>query len=173
MVPLFFPFSYANTLPPKKLPNRKIRIFPCFPFLKNKRHIIRLPWLLKQSNTLIQLDKLQIGCHEKIIKVRFENLKLKCECGGSMEKIKTEWKGILVRGWKCKKCKEEVLNPMDAQKALEIEKARKEHKLRVKLRRVGKSDVITVPVIIKEVENLRTGQELEWSIEGKKLVLNM
>ena len=101
----------------------------------------------------------------------FENLKLKCECGGSMKKIKTEWKGISVNGWKCKKCGEEIINPIDAQKALGIEKARKENKLKVKLRRVGKSDVVTIPTIIKKIENLRTGQELEWSIENKKLVL--
>ncbi len=103
--------------------------------------------------------------------MNFENLKIKCECGGSMEKIKTEWKGIVVRGWKCKKCREEVINPIDAQKALEIEKARKGNKLKVKLRKVGKSDVVTIPSIIKKLENLRSGQELEWSIEGKKLVL--
>lgn len=103
--------------------------------------------------------------------MNFENLKIKCECGGSMEKIKTEWKGIVVRGWKCKRCGEEVLNPIDAQKALEIERARKGNKLKVKLRKVGKSDVVTVPSIIKEIEKLRRGQELEWSIEGKKLVL--
>ncbi len=101
----------------------------------------------------------------------FENLKLKCECSGTMEKIITEWKGIVVRGWKCRKCREEVINPIDAQKALEIEKARKENKLKVKLRKVGKSDVVTVPSIIKEIENLKSGQELEWGIEGKKLIL--
>lgn len=101
----------------------------------------------------------------------FENLKLKCECGGAMEKIKTSWKGIVVRGWRCKLCREEIINPVDSQKALEIEKARKEKKLKVKLRMVGKSIVVTVPSIIKEIENLKTGQEVEWSIEGKKLVL--
>ena len=26
--------------------------------------------------------------------MEFENLKLKCECGGKMEKIRTDWKGI-------------------------------------------------------------------------------
>ena len=88
-----------------------------------------------------------------------------------MEKQDTEWKGILVRGWKCKKCNEELINPVDAQKALEIEKARKNNKLKVKLRRVGKSDVVTVPIILKELENLQTGQEMEWSIEGNKLTL--
>ena len=52
--------------------------------------------------------------------MEFENLKLKCECGGNMEKKKIEGKGIGVRGWRCKKCNEEIINPIDAQKALEI-----------------------------------------------------
>ena len=103
--------------------------------------------------------------------MNFENLKLKCECGGSMENITTTWKNISVKGWKCKKCHEEIINPMDAQKVLEIEKARKANKLKVKLRRVGKSDVVTIPTVIKELENLRKGQELEWSIDGDKLIL--
>ena len=103
--------------------------------------------------------------------MEFENLKLGCECGSKMEKMKTNWKGITVRGWKCSNCNEEIINPTDAQNALEIEKARKEKRLKVKLRKVGKSMVITVPSVIKEVENLKLGQELEWSIEGKKLIL--
>ena len=105
--------------------------------------------------------------------MEFENLKLKCECGGSMEKIQTKWKKIRVKGWKCKKCNEEIINPLDAQRALELDKARKENKLKVKLRRVGKSDVITVPTIIKKIENLKSGQELEWNIEKDKLVLTI
>jgi hypothetical protein len=105
------------------------------------------------------------------MKMNFENLKIKCECGGAMKKIETKWKGTVVRGWRCSKCNEELLNPLDAQKALEIERARKANKLKVKLRRVGKSDVVTVPSIIKETENLKSGQELEWRIEDGKLVL--
>jgi hypothetical protein len=101
----------------------------------------------------------------------FDKLKIRCACNGPMEKIKTKWKGIEVRAWRCKKCKEEVINPIDAQKALEIEKARKENRLKVKLRKVGKSDVITVPTIIKELTNLKEGQKLEWAIDGDKLVL--
>ena len=54
---------------------------------------------------------------------------------------------------------------------MEIERARKKNELKVKLRKVGKSNVVTVPSKIMEVENLKTGQKLEWSIEGKKLVL--
>ena len=103
--------------------------------------------------------------------MEFENLKLKCECNGKMEKMKTVWKGIEVRGWKCVKCKEEMLNPMDAQKALEIEKARKKNLLKVKLRIVGKSKVVTIPQPIIEAENLKAGQIMEWKIETGKLVL--
>ncbi|MBI2668075.1 hypothetical protein HYX17_04895 [Candidatus Woesearchaeota archaeon] len=77
--------------------------------------------------------------------MEFENLRLECECGRDMNKIKTEWKGIEVRGWKCSKCNEEIINPLDAQKALEIERARKKNLLSVKLRKVGKSNVVTIP----------------------------
>lgn len=103
--------------------------------------------------------------------MEFENLKLKCECGGKMEKMTTEWKGIEVRGWKCSKCREEIINPSDAQKALEIERARKKNLLTVKLRKVGKSSVVTVPQPIVEAENFKDGQKLEWRIEAGKLVL--
>ena len=102
--------------------------------------------------------------------MEFENLKLKCECGRKMEKIRTKWKGIEVRGWKCSKCNEEVLNPTDAQKALEMERARNKNLLTVKLRKVGKSNVVTVPQPIIEAENLKDGQKLEWKIEAGKLI---
>ena len=88
-----------------------------------------------------------------------------------MEKIRTDWKGIEVRGWKCNKCDEEVINPADAQKALEMERARSKNLLTVKLRKVGKSNVVTVPQPIMEAENLREGQKLEWKIESGKLIL--
>lgn len=100
-----------------------------------------------------------------------EKLKLKCECGGNMEKMNTLWNHIEVRGWRCKKCGEELIHPLDAQKAIEIERARKDEKLKVKLRKVGKSSVVTIPNIIMEVESLKDGQQLEWSVEGSKLIL--
>ena len=89
-----------------------------------------------------------------------------------MEKIITEWKETEVRGWKCNKCNEEIINPADAQKALEIERARKKNLLTVKLRKVGKSNVVTVPQPIIEAENLKEGQKLEWKIEAGRLVLS-
>ncbi len=103
--------------------------------------------------------------------MEFENLRLNCECGGHMEKIRTEWKGIEVRGWKCAKCDEELINPEDAQKALEIDRARKKNLLTVKLRKVGKSNVVTVPQPIMEAENLKEGQKLHWKVERGRMVL--
>ncbi len=88
-----------------------------------------------------------------------------------MKQINTMWKQHEVKGWKCAACGEELINPADAQKALEIEKAQKKNLLKVKLRRVGKSTIITVPRAIVEAEQLKEGQMLEWKIEGKKLVL--
>ena len=96
---------------------------------------------------------------------------IKCECNGNMEKMITKWKGVEVRGWKCTLCGEELINPSDAQKALEIERARRKNELTVKLRKVGKSNVVTVPQAIIEVENLKSGQRLQWSIDGRKLIL--
>ena len=65
--------------------------------------------------------------------MEFEDLKMKCECNGSMGKITTQWKGIEVKGWRCSKCGEELIHPRDAQKALEIDKARERKELVVKL----------------------------------------
>jgi septum formation inhibitor MinC len=103
--------------------------------------------------------------------MNFEDLKLHCACGGSMKKMVTNWKGIDVKGWKCKKCSEELINPEDSQKALEIERARKKNELQVKIRKVGKSNVVTIPQTIMETEKLRSGQKVEWSIKSGKLVI--
>ena len=103
--------------------------------------------------------------------MEFEKMQLKCGCKGSMKPIKTEWKGISVRGWKCEKCHEELIHPIDAQKVLEIERARKNNELTVKLRRVGKSNVVTIPQLIMETEKLKPGEKLTWGIEREKLIL--
>jgi ubiquitin C-terminal hydrolase len=98
-----------------------------------------------------------------------EKMKLICECGGKTELIETAWKGIRVRAWKCRKCGEELIHPEDAQRALEISRARK--KLVVKLRKVGKSSVITVPQVLKNCYNLSEGRKAEWSVAGKDMFL--
>ena len=100
-------------------------------------------------------------------KTDLNKLRINCGCGGRMQNTITTWRGIKVRGWKCKKCGEEVLNPVDAQKALEIARARKNNELKVKFRKSGKSTIITVPQIITEKFNIREGAKAEWSVKAK------
>ena len=100
--------------------------------------------------------------------VTFGKLKLVCGCGGETEETLTTWKGISVRAWKCNKCGEELIHPIDAQRALEIARARKNNELVVKLRKVGKSAVITMPQVIKETYNIKEGEKVEWKVEGEK-----
>jgi antitoxin component of MazEF toxin-antitoxin module len=47
----------------------------------------------------------------------------------------------------------------------------KKNLLTVKLRKVGKSSVVTVPAPLMEAENLRAGQKFEWKLEDGKMVL--
>lgn len=99
--------------------------------------------------------------------VKFGKMKLVCECGGESQEALMAWKGIKVRSWKCGKCGEELINPLDAQRALEIVRARKNKELTVKLRKVGKSTVITVPQILKDTYNIDERKKVEWSVEGE------
>ncbi len=103
----------------------------------------------------------------KLEEARLGNLKLVCECGENALETQIVWKGIKVRAWKCRKCGEELIHPIDAQRALEIERARKNKELTVKLRRVGKSTVITVPQILKAVYHIKEGRKAEWNVEGE------
>src|SRR4030043_1750280 len=100
-------------------------------------------------------------------KTNLDKLTIKCECGGKMQNTLTTWKGIKIRAWKCKRCGEEVLNPVDAQRALEIARARKKNEFKVKFRKCGKSTIITVPQIITERFNIREGAKAEWSVKAK------
>ena len=99
------------------------------------------------------------------MKTDLDKLKLTCECGGLAEKTQLLWKGIAVRGWRCKKCGEELIHPLDAQRVLEISRAGK--KLTVKFRKVGQSTVITVPQIITEKFHIKEGATAKWGVKGE------
>ncbi|MBI2140956.1 hypothetical protein HYU16_00880 [Candidatus Woesearchaeota archaeon] len=103
----------------------------------------------------------------KMEEARLGNLRLVCECGENALETQLVWKGIKVRAWKCRKCGEELINPVDAQRALEIDRARKNRELTVKLRRVGKSAVITMPQVLKEIYHIKEGRKVEWNVEGE------
>lgn len=96
-----------------------------------------------------------------------EKAEIKCHCGGATEKIMTQWKRFPVRAWKCEKCGEEILHPVDAQKALELAKAIKNGELSVKVRRVGKSLTMTIPKKLAELFNLHEGEVAQWNVKDK------
>lgn len=96
-----------------------------------------------------------------------EKAKVKCHCGGDTDRTVITWKNFPVRAWKCKKCDEEILHPLDAQKALELAKAIKNGELTVKVRRVGRSLTMTIPKKLAELFNLRAGEMAEWVVKGK------
>ena len=99
---------------------------------------------------------------------QMDKIKVQCPCGGETKNIKTHWKGIPVRGWKCVKCGEEILHPLDAEKAMEIAKAIEKKELTVKIRRVGKSLTMTIPSKLALFAGLEEGTIANWGINSKK-----
>ena len=99
---------------------------------------------------------------------KMDEIKVQCPCGGETRKIKTHWKGIPVRGWKCVKCGEEILHPLDAERAMEIAKAMAKGELKVKVRRVGKSLTMTIPSKLAQFAELEEGTIANWGINSKK-----
>jgi hypothetical protein len=103
----------------------------------------------------------------KMEKNSLEKAKIRCHCGGNTEKTVIKWRNFPVRAWKCKKCGEEILHPLDAQKALELAKAVKKGELTVKVRRVGRSLTMTIPKKLADIFNLKEGEIAEWAVKGK------
>jgi len=98
---------------------------------------------------------------------KLDGMKITCSCGGRTEKKITKWKGIPVRAWKCKKCGEEIIHPLDAERALIIAKAIKNKEFSVKVRRVGKSLTMTIPQKLAKFADLHEGTIANWNISSK------
>ena len=99
---------------------------------------------------------------------KLDKTKIKCPCGGSTKKIVTKWRGIPVRAWKCVKCNEEILHPLDAEKAMMIAKAMENKEFSVKVRKVGRSLTMTIPYKLAKYAELHEGTIANWSINSKK-----
>ena len=97
-----------------------------------------------------------------------DKIKITCTCGGKTKKIQTTWKNIPVRAWKCVKCGEEILHPLDADKAMMIAKAIEKKEFSVKVRKVGKSFTISIPHKLAKFIKLREGEIANWSISSEK-----
>lgn len=99
-------------------------------------------------------------------RIAMDDVRLVCHCGGKMEKVRTVWRDMPVRGWRCQKCKDEALHPGDAQRALELIRARDRGEFQVKVRQVGRSLVLTVPRRLAEAYGLEEGGDAEWGVDS-------
>jgi len=92
-----------------------------------------------------------------------------CECGAMASRCTVKYRNYEVRGWVCKKCKKEYIHPEDSLKVSKLEALKKSH-LRVKIRTVGQSLVITLPKEIAELYGLEKGETVELSPENMKKI---
>lgn len=90
-----------------------------------------------------------------------------CECGAMASKRTIKYKDYEVRGWVCEKCKKEYIHPEDSLKISKLEALKKEH-VKVKIRTVGQSLVITLPKEVAEVYDLEKGETVELLPENFK-----
>jgi len=80
---------------------------------------------------------------------RKKKVELKCpDCGGWMKDTTVKYRGFPVRAWKCPKCKEEVLNPVDYDRAVILHKL-KEKPEKVKAGKISGAPYIRLPVALK------------------------
>lgn len=96
-------------------------------------------------------------------------VEIPCECGGMARRSTVKYKNYEVRGWICKKCKKEYIHPEDSLKISKLEELRKS-KVRVKIRTVGQSLVITLPKEIAKLYGLEKGETVELSPENFKKI---
>jgi hypothetical protein len=73
-------------------------------------------------------------------------------CGGELKKHSKKSEGILIKGWKCKKCSETFFPSSKMLRRGILTERRKQ--LTRKVRRVGTSKVVTLPKEIIASENI-------------------
>ncbi len=98
---------------------------------------------------------------------------MECACGGIANEFQTMFHGYSVRGWKCSKCKEEYLDPRDAEPILKLMKSLKEHKLKSKIGVVGNSFTVRMPKVIAEVYGISKGELVEYVPEKDGILLKL
>lgn len=92
-----------------------------------------------------------------------------CECGNMASRSTIKYNDYEIRGWICKKCMKEYIHPEDSLKISKIE-ALKKSGIKVKIRTVGQSLVITLPKELAEVYNLEKGEMVELVPESLKKI---
>ncbi|MBU2638840.1 MAG: AbrB/MazE/SpoVT family DNA-binding domain-containing protein [Nanoarchaeota archaeon] len=90
---------------------------------------------------------------------------IECACGGRAGEFFTDFHGFKVRGWKCRKCREEFLDPRGVAPILKLNKLIKENALKTKIGVVGNSMTLRIPKPLAEAYNLHKGEVVDYVLE--------
>ncbi len=82
-----------------------------------------------------------------------------------MAKTKVTIQGMPIRAWECKKCKETVLHPEDAQKMLVYNKLRQG--IPVKVGMLGEALMVRLPKELAQFYNIEKGKDLVLKAESR------
>ena len=94
---------------------------------------------------------------------------LKCpQCNNLCERTEIDVEGLKVRGWKCAKCKYELLSPGALEKAYLILQAKKHEKVKISKR--GNSYMITIPKAIADALDLANHSVAEVFLEDQDTI---
>jgi ribosomal protein L37AE/L43A len=94
---------------------------------------------------------------------------IKCpKCSKPMEKRAVKIDGDSVRSWRCSRCDEELLHPGDAQKVLLKNKLKRG--IAVKIGKVGRRLVVTIPKEIAEFLSMEKGRTVVAKIADERKV---
>ena len=94
-----------------------------------------------------------------------------CGCGNKMMEQKGDFKGMPVKGWKCRKCGEEILDPNDVDKIIKLKSAMKEGMVST-VTKVGNNLTIRIPKLLERFYKLKKGEKLRLRIEKKGIYID-
>lgn len=92
---------------------------------------------------------------------------IKCYCGGSAGPVELRIEGLKVRGWRCKKCKEEYLHPEDSLRISAIRRL-KSKPIEATITKAGNSYAIRIQKEAAVALALKIGEKIKLIIEGPK-----
>lgn len=86
-------------------------------------------------------------------------------CNIKMNKKKMIIEGMPIRTWECKKCKETVLHPEDAQKMLVFNKLKQG--IPIKIGKLGEALMMRLPKEVTQFYHIEKGEDVILKAEGE------
>ncbi len=90
-------------------------------------------------------------------------------CKTLAQPAKVRFQGHTLDGWKCGKCGESYLDPVQAQQILSMNKLRRES-LSAKLGRIKSNLILRIPKAIEQALNLKEGETITLQVKGTKQI---